>query len=173
VDRHLTRADCRPDALIKPGSLRWWIRIWRRAAASHQMGSRGRYRARGCIPRVGASGVERRDRVSGNAGTGPLVLSPSRRLLHSTKRKHLGRGADVAARWQMRKSPAPRRRPGRPCCAHAKGAALATGTPGQKRQSPSRRADRGCAVRCGGRSRPISVGLQLPRRQSSCGPVCW
>jgi hypothetical protein len=38
-----------------------------------------------------------------------------------TNRSHLGRGADVIARWQMRKSRARRWRPGRPWCSRAIG----------------------------------------------------
>ena len=36
-----------------------------------------------------------------------------------TNRSHLDQGADAAARWQMRKPPARRCRPGRPWCSHA------------------------------------------------------
>jgi hypothetical protein len=49
---------------------------------------------------------------------------------------------------------------------HAKGAALATGTPGQKQQSPSRRADRRCA--CGRRRWSAPEGAR--QAQSGRGP---
>jgi hypothetical protein len=41
-------------------------------------------------------------------GQRATALSASTRWLLRTNRSHLGRGADVAARWQMQKSPARR-----------------------------------------------------------------
>jgi hypothetical protein len=84
----------------------------------------GRVRRQCTSATVPGGPTKRQQWIAVVAGVPAMIASRLKQPLRSRDRfapigAHLDRGADVAARWQMRKSPARRWRPSRPWCSHA------------------------------------------------------